>query len=343
MSEEVLQALSAVGNMGMDTFNACFSSLSKCDSPNYDTFDVKDIRYRTLRIMSALGHCEPDFDRRNITVCPPVIISLPQAGLPRAVLTGARTVSMISKLHKFEKENRDKISVELFQQYLTTHFSPQGGSPNFSLPNAVIIEALSHETLQELCQYLKVRYLPHSPVPIFLEYSANISNLNDSLEFKHFAEPNWTSWIFNPNYLKFEKGKNDGKYPLLASYVRPIDQQRLHIYWVNGKGAEIDRDWARWLILSNIKSKVILYDNRQQLLGIPATLPLPGLLARSAVLCSGRAPISTSINDKKTSDIPSGHPMDLFLSVPFSIAKEISSKLNQNLQNYRFALQNRGE
>jgi len=343
MSEELLQALSAVGTLGMDTFNACFSSLSKCDPEDYDTFDLKDVRYRTLRIMSALGHCEPDFDKRTIFVCPPVLVGLPQAGIPRAVMTGARTRSMIEKLHRFEKEHREDVSIEIIRQNLKTKFSIKNESPTFPLPNAILIEASSHDIFHQLGAILKIEYIPYSPVPYFLEFSANIKILEESLEFFHSAIPDWTSWIFNPIHLRFEKRKNSNEGSFLASYVRPIDQQRLHIYWINEKGAEIDRDWGRWFAVSKINNNVILYDKKQQALAVPATMPLPGLLSRAAVLCSGKSPNSSITGESKIADIPPGHPMDVFISVPLGIAEEISQKLEQRLQFNRIELQTQGE
>ncbi|MFA4850218.1 MAG: hypothetical protein WC626_10885 [Methanoregula sp.] len=331
MSEKLLQALSSVGTMGIDTFNASFSKLSQCSSTNNEEFDIKDIRYRTLRIMSALGHCDADFDRRFVSICNPSIVALPRSGHPKMVWCGARTSSLVEKLLRIQKSNHEEISVEIVNQKLNTNFSHDRLNSFFPLPDAIIIESLSEESIKKIIPELKIEsFLLNSPVLQLINFSADVKELKMSISPIQTSEPNWVSRTFNNSQLKFERRKTDDEGSKLSSYISPINQQRLHIFWDQGKGYEIDRDWGRWLVLSEHEKNVICYDKRLQILAVPATLPLPILLARAVTFCSGRSPL-TLTERENNSDIPFGHPLDAYLSVPFLVAEAIAKKLGQNL------------
>jgi hypothetical protein len=316
--------------MRIDTYNASFSMLSQYNSDDFDSFDIKDIRYRTLRIMSALGHCEVDFDRRFISVCPPSLVALPNAGSPRAVWSGARSESLVKKMSQIEKLKKDELSITIFNQEIYTGFSRSQKS-SFPLPYAIIFEVSSEEVIKQIIDGLKIKFfLQKSPVLSLINFSADIIEIKNSIHTSQLSEPNWISSIFDKLQLKFVRNKPSEKDATLSSYICPISQQRVHIFWENGKGYEIDRDWGRWLILSEYKKNVIIYDKRLQILAIPATLPLPILLARALTLCSGRSPLLLK-EEQKIGDIPPSHPLDGYLSVPLQIAEAMTKKLNQNL------------
>ncbi len=329
--------------MRMDTYNSSFSTLSQCSSNDFDTFDIKDVRYRTLRIMSALGHCEVDFDRRFISVCSPSLVALPRAGPPRAVWAGARTESLVKKISQLEKVKHDELSITIINQILCVGFSHNPKRPSYPLPYAIIFEASSEDVLNQIMQDLKIKiFLPDSPVLSLIDYSTDINELINSIPASQLSEPNWISWTFDKSQLKFMKGKPSESGATLSSYVCPISQQRTHIFWKNGKGHEIDRDWGRWLVLSEYKKNVIIYDKRLQILAIPATLPLPILLARAITLCSGRSSLAL-MESEKIGDIPPNHPLDGYLSVPLPVAEAMAKKLNQNLLFHRVLHHNLGE
>jgi hypothetical protein len=293
--------------------------------------------------MSALGHCDADFDRRFISICNPSIVALPRSGHPKMVWCGARTSSLVEKLLRIQKLNQEEISVEIINQTLNTTFSHNKMNSFFPLPNAIIIETLSEENLKKIIPELKVEsVLSNSPVLQLINFSADVKELKTSISPTQISEPNWISWTFNNSQLKFERRKTQDDGSILSSYICPITQQRLHIFWDNGKGYEIDRDWGRWLVLSEHKKNVICYDKRLQILAVPATLPLPIILARAVTFCSGRSTL-TLTEGENNSDIPFGHPLDAYLSVPFSVAEAIAKKLGQNLSFRRLGHQISGE
>jgi hypothetical protein len=343
MSELLLYTLSSVGTMGLDAYNLCFSSLSKCNNPDYDAFNIKNIRNQTLRILSALAHCESNFDRRYISICPSALISLPKSGLPRAVMSGARTDFLVKKMQKIVSQHQNEICIEITNQHLSANLSSQFGGPAFPLPNVIIIEAVSNEILFTFIKELNHGiFIPTSPVPGFLNHSVDLNEVRSTLVFSHTAEPDWIKWEFNPITLKFDRKVSVESKRKLVSYVRPIDQQRSHFIWIDGKGSEIDRDWGRWLLLTEYNKDVLIFDKRLQLLAVPATVQLPILLARAAVLCSGRSPITIK-EERGIADIPPNHPINLYRSVPLFIAEKIAKKLNQHLQFRRLEIHRFGE
>jgi len=343
MSENLLNALSSVGTMGLDVFYSNFSKLTRHFPEYYETYDIKDIRSRTLRIMSALGHCDVDFDHRFISVCNPSIIALPKSGLPRMVWCGARTKFLVEKLLRIQKQHKEEIFVEILPQHMNEILSMGMHNSTFPLPDSIIIDALTEEAVKKIIPELRIQeYLPKSPVLNLLDFSVNVKEIRPNLQLAQSSEPDWKSSTFNSTQLKFGREKNNECGPSLSSYTSPITQQKIHLYWEDGKGYEIDRDWGRWLILSEHKKSVICFDKRMQILTIPATVPLPVLLARSITLCSGRCPRELK-EEKMIGDIPPGHLLEAYNSVPLSVAEEVAKKLGQDLLFHEFRHQNYGE
>ena len=331
-------ALSAVGDMTMERLKQSFPSLSGCRFSNKDRFNIDRIRNLTLRALSSLGHCESDFDNRYVTVCPPLLVELPRAGSPRAVLTGARTEAMAQKIKKFYKANQQEFSVYPFPQRLDLGQSEGDDTAVCPLPFAVIFEATSQQILSQLSEALKIEYLPYSPVPCITTFSASLNDVFESLDFKtRERPPNWIPMTFDPDALKRKDDEGPGVGSYLSSYTQPRTQQQLHLYWRDGESAEIDRDWGRWLSLAQNQKKALLYDDHRLALAVPAHVPLPGLLARAAALCSGRAPLSTKTR-KRSADVPAGHRIEVYRAVPPYIAEVIASKLDQRLENCRLEL-----
>jgi len=85
-----------------------------------------------------------------------------------------------------------------------------------------------------------------------------------------------------------------------------------------------------------------MYDDKQFILAVPVTVPLPCLLARSAALCSGTVSAGTLSFKDKTGSIPPRHPLQIYTCVPPEIARLIADKLEQKLIYTRLAVIKKG-
>jgi hypothetical protein len=102
----------------------------------------------------------------------------------------------------------------------------------------------------------------------------------------------------------------------------------MHWIWNGTASCEISRDWGRYLILKNYGENIMTYDETNECLAVPLTVPLPKILARSAALCSGKAPFVQRIDCAKLK-VRNDLLFYLYTEVPEVVAKMISQKMGQ--------------
>ena len=307
--------------MSIDKFNAAFDALCQLPGISTSEVDLNYVRRQTIRYLDSLGHCEFDFDSRHVFACPPALVALPPYGLPKSVLTGARTLSMVRKMKDFVKGNRNSVS----------YSSKPQRSEHPLLPSAIYIEAVDHDHLQKVAQAAQiVRHLTAPVAWSLVNFSAGIEDIIHNLAYGDKADINWNKRTFSTNTLTFSNIHNTENVQGLVEYTNPVNQQRLHWIWDGNRAAEVDRDWGRYMILADKGVNVMLYDERRHQLAVPSTVPLPRFLARSATLCTGLAPAPACIGEKSIDGLPAGHPVDIYCAVPPPIATMIAEKLSQN-------------
>jgi len=325
VSELLLQTISTLGRMNLDKFYGVFNALCQLSGISSGEDDLNYVRRQTIRHLDSLGHCEFDFEKREVFVCPPALVTLPVCGLPKAVLTGARIPSLVRNIKDFVKSNRDAVSYSIIPQ-------KRG---YFLLPSAFIIEATDYDYLKNVSLAAQIDCQLTPPAAWSLvNFSAGIENAKNNLQYENRADLNWEKQTFSTDTLTFSWNHSTEKYQRLVSYTNPVNQQRYHLIWNGNQAAEVDRDWGRYIILSSEGVDVIFYDERSQRLAVPSTVPLPRLLARAAALCTGLAPSPAYTGEKSKGGLPAGHPVDIYSAVPPPAARMISKKLSQNLIKY---------
>lgn len=311
--------------MSIDKFNTSFNSLCQPAGIPSKEVNLNNIRLQTIRYLDSLGHCEFDFDKRHVFACPPALVALPPYGLPKAVLTGARTPSMVRKMKDFVKGNRNSVSHSIKLQR----------SEHPLLPSAIYIEAVDHNHLQKVAQSTQIGCHLTAPAAWSLvNFSAGIENVRYNLSYGDRADLDWIKRTFSANILTFSKSHNTENVQGLAEYTNPKSQQKLHWIWDGNRAAEVDRDWGRYMILADEGAEVLLYDKQRHQLAVPSTVPLPRFLARAATLCTGLAPAQARMGEQSVGGVPAGQPVDIYCAVPPPIATMISEKLSQNLINH---------
>ncbi len=322
MSDLLLQTVSTFGRMNIENFDSAFNIVYKLAGNPGGEVDLYNVKRQTIRFLDSLGHCEFDFERRQVFACPPTLISIPTCGLPKAILTGARIPSMIQKIKDFIRTNKNSISYNIELQRVGL----------LLLPSAIFIEAIDYEYLKKVAQAAQISYDFVIPAAWSLvNFSEGIEKIMKGIRYEDKGDLDWHRRIFSTDTLTFSKSHYTEKPQGLVSYINPVSQQRLHWIWNGNSAAEVDRDWGRYIALSDKRINVILYDERRYKLAVPSTVPLPRFLARAATMCTGLAPFPAEIGAKPIGGVPAEHPIDIYKAIPPVIAQMISKKLSQEL------------
>lgn len=320
MTDNLLFALSSYGSLNFDAFERILQLLYTQEVGQIpDNLSFSEIRNNTLHSLEELSHCEIDYEKRKVNICPPTLILLPQYGLPKAILTGARTPTMIAKCHEFIKTNKSDIYIRLTRQ----------SSSECIAPYLVSFETVNFDLLGKMADVIGVKFSFAAPASwLLLNYSAGLADVKSKLNFITMHDFSWKKRIFNHQLLHF----SDSMYGItnsiyLAEYEKKFTLEKIHILWNNGRAAEVDRNWGRYIILTEKRRNVILYDYKRYVLAVPVTVPFPKLLSRVAVLCTGLMPSRIFSPDRFISN----NEFYAYQSVAPKIAIEIARKLGQEL------------
>ena len=316
MSEHLVYAISALGEMSIVKF---YDILKRLSPPS----DEKDYGYndrsQTIRYLEALGYCEFDYDERRVFMCPPALVLLPSFGLPRALLTGARTPGLVEKVKASVKKRKDAAIFNRVKQK----------NSELNLPDAATIEVSDFDVLKEIAQENGINLSSERPAALDLAtYSTSIDDVETGLRFESRTEINWERKVFNVQRLAFSRHEDGSDYRL-SEYINPYNQQRKHWIWNGAMTADVGRDWGRYIVLKHAGKQILIYDEESQELQVPLRVPLPCLLARAATLCSGMAPVIRE-DSVFCKSVPSGFSMQIYSDVPAEIASNIFSKTGQN-------------
>jgi len=132
------------------------------------------------------------------------------------------------------------------------------------------------------------------------EFSANITDYENSLQEIDENDYDWARYIFNPETLVFEKSETspfDKSFSLICYKLNEYTHQ--FKLWKDNKCYQIDMNWGRFIALKHFNKNVILYDSGSNKVAIPIETPLPRLLSEAIMLLSGLAPEFKIIDGKK--------------------------------------------
>jgi len=326
----MLEAISSFGLISFNRFNLALQILiAKKVTENYI---FKNIRTSFIRTLESLGHCEFDFERRNITACPPSLVALPRYGERRVVLTGARTKEFVTDILSFIVQEKASANFHIIENVMPISYRDPC-APLVHLPSTIIITGKKDDIISQIATKFSLNLIFPDPACFTLtDFSIDIGEYRKN--FKPFLEkePNWESLFFDPNTLQFSKYKGElNKQPIYAAYQNPRNNQYTYVYWNNGTGSSVDKDWGRYLVLNDHHTRVMVYDPNQELLGVPATCPLPIVLSRAAALCSGKIPSQISYKYMQENDRKDNVQVTLYHEVPAIIAEKIAKKVGQDL------------
>lgn len=323
MSNELVYAMSVKGKMTVDQFYELLNSIEVREDTDVEGAGY-DIRNTVIRVLESLGYCEFDFRSRQVFMCPTCMIRLPSLGTPKAVITGAQTPYLVEFVKKKIKGKSERALILNVPQR----------SSIINLPPLLCIEADAISTLEEISNDCNIAYRLDIPTSwLLVKMSESEQDIRNKLDFiKRSWDPK-TMKIYDAERLAFISSDMECD-ECLVQYKSQIDHQFYFLYWKDNKSAEIGKDWGRYAILSRMKRKILIYDKMLRLLAVPKAVPLPTILARALVFCTGTPPFKGQITFENSTDIPLGYYLDIYSGVSKELANEIAIKLGQELQYY---------
>ncbi|TKH04820.1 hypothetical protein FC682_11825 [Peribacillus simplex] len=321
MSDDILTVLSVMGKVTIEKFREIFDILHK---QNFNEDEQQRLVYThndILKDLEAMGHCEVDYSKRKVFVCPPSFALLPWRGLPKIVLTGGRSVGMVNHLLRLNEKNSDKMIVR---------FSDLTPTKNPLFPKKIIIEGKSIGTLKQVIEKLGIEGNLEIPASNCLSISSpSISEINNLLTYNKINEPNWKKAVFCREKLHFRQFDCLDEFKLV-SYTNPMSQQQYTFIWYKDSAAVIDRQWGRYFVLQHYKTNILLFDPIKKRFAVPSTIPLPKQLARAAIFSTGNLP-RYKILRKQVGTVSENINITVYDGVADTLALEISKKLGQEL------------
>jgi len=331
ISSHLLYVLSSRSNLSWSNFKSVFESLhapsqfksSEGENGWGSSFALR----RTSAALDSLGHACFSFEenRDRVYVAPSVLALLPRAGLPEAVLCGARSPLTHDQL----KGACDQLGARLLWQDQTQR------AGNAFVPARVSISASSLEILKQVAQQVGIRFASSPPAWDLCQVSPSLSATLGAAQLKASTILDWRMKTYNIAALRWEDTNNaQMQRGDLLVYSHARRQLRRH-YWNGGEDPSrpllpIDPDWGRYAALKFHQKHVLVYDERSLNMAVPSGAPLPRLLGRAIALCSGYAPVSLPCQ-RVTWEHPESREFAVYECVPPQIAQAIGERLGQRL------------
>lgn len=336
-SDQLLYVVSAKKEMSWKSFKEAFDCLYilHADSIDGERDGIKFQRFQTVRALGSLGHCEVDFKGNGdkVYAAPPVLVRLPCAGFPQAILAGARSPQTIQKLLDACKSIGRHVNLEVTEQ----------PGELVLVPKRVTVEAEDVGELEAIAKSLGIAFMETPSAWSMLHFAASVDDYLATL--KWLNDPELTTWkpqTFDPNSLKFLPSPSMGEGLgvrvsnfRLSQYSHPSRNTQIHYLWKDGRCTEIDRDWGRYVVLKALRRNVLVYDQRRFIMAVPVGAKLPGLLERVLTLCS--AYVATFVD--RWSFSPEIRGFNLFRAIPPQIAEMTANKLGQTLSTHSLDIQ----
>ena len=278
----LLFVISACGSMRWSQYCEAVDFLSGSNSVRSRAMEGAITRSSLLQCFQALGHCDAHYEmgQSAIAVAPPALACLPLAGLPVAVLTGARCPQTQSQMAE---------AAQAYKGAVQLNFERRPG-PLGLLPDTILVKAESENAMVAFCADLDLRYAAIPPAWTLVNWCGTLSEYEATLEYRIPETLNWARYDFNVNSFVFVR-TNSESFPRYSRYRNPTTGLPIHVFFRDGLGAEVDLNWGRYLLLNSRSITVTAYDERRFRLCVPVKAPLPTVVARTVCLCSGKSPV----------------------------------------------------
>ncbi|MFP4122804.1 MAG: hypothetical protein ACOC07_12035 [Coleofasciculus sp.] len=320
-SDQLLYVISAKKEMSWVSFKETFDYLYQLQAAalSVDIDRIKDKRFIAVRALDSLGHCNFDFRENGsrVYVAPPVLVRLPCAGLPQAILAGVRSPQSIEHLSKACQSISSHVKLEITQQ----------PGELVLMPVRVAVQVGDVAELEAIAESVGIAFLETPSAWSLLHFAASLADYKNTLHWSTTPELTWNRQTFNPNFCQFRQHQATDSHIRLSRYSHPSRNTSIYYLWQEESCTPVDLDWGRYAVLSSLSINVLVYDPHQLIMAVPAGAKLPRLLERVLTLCSGYVAIFVD-QLPHSSEIRS---FNLFSAIPPQIAEMTAAKLGQTL------------
>jgi hypothetical protein len=271
------------------------------------------IRRHVVRALEGLGHCDIEFGE-NVYAAPAALVLLPRMDVFETVLAGFRTPSTWQQLQQVCAQFPDVTLVSEDQDPPFATVVPR--IYRLSAPSLAILEAFA------MAAHLVFEGTPAAWKVV--NVAAGLDEYKTICNFKSSEDINWRRTDFDPERQRFVAKSLDTRSLRLSQYVDPKKSTLRYWLWRDGAYAEVNPDWGRYWVLSELCSGVLYYDRTTGEFAFPAAVPLPRLYQRSLALCSGATPKIRKLRGARRDFL-------IYKSVPRAIALLVAQKLRQDL------------
>ena len=326
-SEKLLYIISAKKEVTWLSFKETFDYLYNLETgvreENTDKDGIKNKRFQVIRALDSLGHCDFNFSddssKSKAYAAPPLLVRLPSAGFPQAILAGARSPATIKQLSDACQSVGNHINIEIKEQ----------ASELVLIPKRVAVQAEELRELEAIASSLSIPFIETPSAWSLLYFAASIDDYLATLKWSNDPELNWKRETFEPNSLQFKPPKETETNIRLSRYSHPSRNTKIYYLWQDRRCTQIDLDWGRYAIFKELRLNVLIYDKRRFTMAVPASAKLPRLLERVLTVCSGYT--AAKYEKKLPSTSPPIQEFNLFTAVPPQIAEMTAAKLGQTL------------
>ncbi|OQP44236.1 hypothetical protein A4H97_33320 [Niastella yeongjuensis] len=333
----VLQILSSKRNLHYEEF----SEILDCIEDNSRLWELsrfqqspKYIKQTSISLYDYLGFLDYDYSLNKISINRPQFAIIPSKSSLRGILIGARSKSFIDDLQ--DCCIKYSVNLEIIPQesqldvcYLPDLIRLIPADCNNSTEAWMKLNTIASIMNIEFRTIEKPYRQPQIMQFGLQDFSETVDGYKQHLlQYKNVEKANyeWARKVFDINALKFVKDDNpiDKTLSLQEYYVQ---YQYSYILWLDNKSYEVDRNWGKFLFLSEKKKHVIFYNERTKELAVPKYIQLPRLFAESIILLSGQAPYFKNITIDKCELIYQFHQ-----NVPKIFAENLFKKFNQQME-----------
>jgi hypothetical protein len=320
-SDHLLYVLTARREMAWSTFKQVFEILYEARGlAEPAVAEARPRRTSTIRSLQALAHCDFVFSEAGSRafIAPAVLSRLPIGGLPKAILSGARSPQTISQLQQASSDHGSVVHIE--QQ------SINGGL----IPARICVEAKSPSDISAVAATLGILVESVPPAWSLANLARHLDEVFGHVKWEQGSELTWARRDFDERALQFGFKPPATNELRLSRYLNPTKGTFLHWLWRGDSHAAIDCDWGRYAVLHESGKNVLYYDERSLDFATPRGAPLPKLLSRALCLCSGYAPrnIAAEIIPWRST---AAEGYDIYSGVPLRIAELVAKAIGQSL------------
>lgn len=293
--------LSLKSTLTTEDFFRAFEFFYSQEFPEYQSntnYNLTKLKRASLNFYDYIGILDYDYEKKSIVLNPPQFIFIPAAQGRTVLLIGARDTALIKSI--INTAPTYNLQVEITKQFTSNE--------RLLLPDAITIKAYGtasenygERKIKAMADELKITFSnDYFPQLALQEFSANITDYENTLQEIDENDCDWARYIFNPRTLAFEKSETstfDKSFSLVSYKLNEYTHQ--FKLWKDNKCYQIDMNWGRFIALKHFNKNVILFDSASNKVAIPIETPLPRLLSEAIMLLSGLAPNFKVIDGKK--------------------------------------------